>query len=147
MEANTPTLIYIKAEINQLERVQCLATRLVRGLHHLPYEERLRLLNLFSLERRRLRNDLILAFKIFKGEVDVNPSEFFHRPPRAGLRGHTYRLLQGPNRLRRRSGAISVRIVKSWHTLPTHLVLAPSVSYFKKQLDRHWFEICPAAPV
>ncbi len=69
MEANAPTL---RAGINQLERVQPLATRLVRGLRHVPYEERLRQLNLFSRERRRLRADLILAFKIFKGEVDLN---------------------------------------------------------------------------
>ncbi len=144
MEAHAPTL---RADINQLERVQRLATRIVRGLRHVPYEERLRQFNLFSLERRHLRADLILAFKIFKGEVDLNPSEFFPRPPRAGLRGHTYRLLQGPSRLRRRSGAFSVRVVKYWNRLPAHLVLAPSVRIFKKQLDRHWFEIFPAAPV
>ncbi len=144
MEASAPTL---RADINQLERVQRLATRLVSGLRHVPYEERLRQLNLFSLERRRLRADLILAFKIFKDEVDLNPSDFFLRPPRAGLRGHTYRLLQGPSRLRRRSGAFSVRVVKYWNKLPAHQVLAPSVPIFKKQLDRHWFEIFPAAPV
>ncbi len=141
---NAPTL---RGDINQLERVQRLATRLVRGLRHVPYEERLRQLNLFSLERTRLRAALILAFKIFKGEVDLNPSEFILRPPRAGLRGHTYRLLQGPSRLRRRSGAFSVQVVKYWNRLPAHLVLAPSVSVFKKQFDRHWFEIFPAAPV
>ncbi len=118
-----------------------LATRLVRGLRHVPYEERLRQLNLFSLQRRRLRDDLILAFTIFK--VEPYPSEFFLRPPWAGLRGHTYRLLQGPIRLLRSSGAFSVRVVKCWNRLPTHLVLAPSVSIFKKQLDRHWFEIFP----
>ncbi len=122
MEANAPTL---RADINQLERVQRLATRLVRGLRHEPFEERLRQLNLFSLERRHLRADLIPAFKIFKGEVDLNPSEFFLRPPRAGLRGYTYRLLQGPSRLRRKSGAFSVRIVKFWNRLPAHLALAP----------------------
>ncbi len=99
---------------------------------HVPYEERLCQLNLFSLARRRLRADLILVSKIFKGEVDLNPAEFFLRPPRAGERGHTYRLLQGPSRLRRRSGAFSVGIVKFWNRLPAHLVWSPSVSIFKK---------------
>ncbi len=118
--------------MNQLERVQRLTTRLVRGLRHVPYEERLCQFNLFSLERRRLRADLIQAFKIFKIEVDLNPSEFFLRPPQTGLRGHTYRLLQEPSRLRRRSGAFPVRIVKFWNRLSPHLVLSPSVSIFKK---------------
>ncbi len=127
MEANAPTL---RMDISQLERVQRLATRLERSLRHVTYEERLRQLKLFSLERKRLQPDLILAFKIFNGEVDLNPSEFFLRPPRAGLRGHTYRLLQGPSRLRRRSGAFSVRVVKFWNRLPAHLVLSPSVSIF-----------------
>ncbi len=71
MEANAPTL---RADINHLGKVNHLATRLVRGIRHVPYEERLHQLNLFSLKRRRLRADLILAFRIFKGEVDLNPS-------------------------------------------------------------------------
>ncbi len=95
MEANASTL---RANIKQLERVQRLATRLVRGFRHVPYEERLRQLYI-SLERRRLRADLILAFKVSKDEVDLSSSDFFIRPPRAELRGHTYKLLQGPNRL------------------------------------------------
>ncbi len=96
MKANAPTL---RADINHLERVQRLATRLVRRLRHVPYEGMLRQFNLFSLERRHLRVDLILAYTIFKGEVDLNPSEFFLRPPRAGVRGHTCRILQGPSRI------------------------------------------------
>ncbi len=54
----------LRAAKNQLEMIQHLATRLVKGLRHLSYEERLHKLNLFSLERRPLRVDLILAFKV-----------------------------------------------------------------------------------
>ncbi len=89
-----------------------LATQLVRCLRHGPYEGRLRQFNLFSLECRHLRADLTLAFEIFRGEIDLSPSDFFLRQPRAVLRGYTYRLLQGSSRLRRRSGAFSVRAVK-----------------------------------
>ena len=58
---------YFKKDIDILEKTQRRATKLIPRLKHLPYEERLRKLNLMPLVQRWLRGDLIETFKFMKG--------------------------------------------------------------------------------
>ncbi len=81
------------ADINQLEGMQRLGTRLVTGIRHLPCEERLLSLGLHFLQWRRLRADLITAFKIFTSLLDIDPNLFFP-PTRRGIRGHNLQCTQ-----------------------------------------------------
>ena len=56
-----------RKDMEFLEQIQRKNIRMIRGLEYLSYKERLRELGLFSLEERRLRGDLIVAFQYLKG--------------------------------------------------------------------------------
>ena len=68
---------YLRKDAILLEIVQKRATKMISELRHLNYEQRLHKLGLISLEKRRIRGDLIQAFKIVKGTDKVKVS-FLH---------------------------------------------------------------------
>ena len=132
--------------MNHLERVQRQATRMVRSLRHLPYEERLARLNLFSLRRRRLRGDLIETFKIIKQIDKIDHQYFFKRSHTMELRGHAFKLYKPRFRTRGRQFTFSERVITPWNSLPAFVVDAKNIAEFKKRLDAVWMDTFPNVP-
>jgi len=94
---------------------------------------------LTSLEKRRLRGDLIEVFKLVTGKEHIDMIDYSNLlqldDTRYDTRGHRYKLKKRRSRLDIRKYFFSNRIVSIWNSLPSHVVEADSVLTFKKRLD------------
>ncbi|KAK4831869.1 hypothetical protein QYF61_019881 [Mycteria americana] len=106
---------------------------MTRAMEHLCYEDRLRELGLFSLEKRRLWEDLLAAFQCLKGPYKKDGDRLFSRPCCDRTRGNGFKLKEGRFRLDLRKTFFTVRVVKHWNRLPREVVDAPSLETFKSQ--------------
>jgi len=98
---------------------------MIRGMKHPSYEERLRELELFSLEKRRLPSNTC------KKDRD----KLFIRACCNRARGNGFKVKEGRFRLDIRKKFFMMGVVIHKHRLPREMVDVPSLETFKVRLD------------
>ena len=124
-------------DIKSIEKIQRRATKLVPELKHLTYEERLRELQLPSLKHRRRRGDMIYAYKLITGQMNINKEDFLEIS-QLTTRGHHFKIYKQYASKLPRVRTFSNRIVDDWNALPPEIVKSKSIISFKNKLDEYW---------
>jgi len=130
---------YERQYIDQIEKVQRRATRMVPGIGHLEYEDRLKLCRLTTLEHRRQRGDMIHVYKMLNVYMDTNNDNFFNftnqRHEIATRSSVNNFLVAEKCHLDIRKHYFTNRIVQKWNALPSEVREADCVNSFKVLYD------------
>ena len=111
---------------------------MIRGLKHIFYKEKLREMGLFSLEKRFLREDLIVALQYLKEAYKQEETSFLNGKIHTSgrTRGNCVKLKEGRFRLDVQGIFFIQRVVSHWHRLSREAVDAPSLEVCKAGLNR-----------
>ena len=142
-------------DIKRLESVQRQFTKQLPSMANRTYMERLAATGLESLELRRLRYDLICAYKIlsnkflpphtiapeFPGLMDVNVDDLFSFNLSTHTRGHPYKLYKARCTKSTRQNFFANRVINVWNSL-RDTVCFNSLAGFKRSLCDINFSEC-----
>ena len=130
----SPEAAYLEA---QLEQVQHRATKLIPEISHLPYEQRLQCLNIPSLSFRRTREDVIQVYKLLNHLYTIDHTHLLSLS-NLPTRNNGLKLKKEYCNTSHRQAFFTQRVVNAWNSLPSAVVLAPTLDSFKNRLEHHW---------
>ena len=110
---------------------------MIKGLEHLSYRERLSDLGLFSLEKRRLRGDLISVYKYLRCGRQRDEARLFSALCGNMTKGNDYKLKHRKFHTNVHKNFFTVRVTEDWNRLPREVVDSPFLETFKTHLDAY----------
>jgi len=129
------------ADKEVLERVQERAVKMVSGLRTHTYEDRLKELEMTTLEERRHQADMAMVYKILSGKEKVDPGEWFTMAAEGGRRT---RVAADPlnvtirhGRLDIRKNFFTVRVTETWNSVPANIKSLKTLDGFKKAYAKY----------
>ena len=132
-----------------VESIQRSFTAKISGCKNLNYWDRLKHLNLYSLQRRRERYMLILVWKIYSGIIPNSVNISFQHSLRRGvtcIRPLGSSRYSSINTMRFHSFSSTASAL--YNAVPKEIKLSPTLNQFKSALDRflHKFPDTPPTP-
>lgn len=125
----------LQKDISRLEAVQARATKLIPSIRQLGYQRRLNRLNLYSLETRRLRGQLIETFKIVRGFTKIDVNKLFTLSNNQ-TRSNGFKMELKRYNTSLCGNFLTYKICETWNSLPADIVNSSSVDEFKRKLDK-----------
>ena len=138
--ANVVWMPYKRKYIDLIESVQRHFTRYIIGMKEMRYEDRLKSLNLYSLEYRRFRGDMIEVYKMCHGHYDPITTKTLLTYNKSNTRNNDFKLLKHRVHSTQFLKFFSNRVINPWNKLPREAVNAGSVSAFKNCIDHIYRE-------
>ena len=109
---------YLIKDIKALESVRRRFTKRLPGIEKLTYYQRLSILELDSLELRRVHADSLFAYKLVFGLIDASLHDFFIPRFNKSRRGHYYKLYLPACKSNIKSNSFNY-IIQKWNSLPS----------------------------
>ena len=106
---------------------------MIKSLEHLLYEQRLREPGIFSLEKRRLRGDLIYVYKYLKCGRQLDEVRWFSVVYSDRTRSNGQKLEHRKFHINMQK-FFTVELIQHWNRLPREVVESPSLVIFNTGL-------------
>ena len=131
---------YTSRNIDKLERIQRRGTKFILGQNDISYEDRLKCLNMLSLEKRRYLFDVVFLYKALNGYLNIELTlllNFYSQADPYKLRHvDDYSLKPNYARTTKFKNSYFNRIVEMWNSLPLEIRLAPNLEAFKSNVKK-----------
>ena len=133
----------LRRGIDKIEKIQRIATKMIRKIRNHSYQQRIQDLDLISLVQRRLQGQLIEVFKYLNEFTTASARGLFNYDLNDITRNNGTKLIVKHFNTSVAQHFYPIKITTTWNAQLSEVVSSRTVNSFKNSLDKHWAENTP----